>query len=358
MSFNLSELVRSKEHQNLSGKLRPSGRFSFAQIFPKRSNMLNREKGKFQVSQGLRTVQELDDAYARIVGGASSALSEMSTNQAEGVGGIGLSIAVNSDIRPARGSKGISSSARDVLCWSANQLERVYRRENMSFATLTLPALTEVDLLTVQGEWSKIVNDIVREIKRELRRRDLSSSVVGCTELQLERGETDGLIWPHLHLVFRGRRHSHSAWLLSSRRLRALWRGVIGRVVSVKAYDWKSSENLQQVRKSCGGYLAKYISKAKSKGAGEVRGTWHPSDWIIVSRSLRRLYQRLSISGYDIASVLAELCRNWVPTMGYKQPVVISTPAYGDRTIGQWGWLKDEAKFLSPMEWYSDPANQ
>jgi len=353
MVFSLAQHVRSKEHKNLSGKLRPSGRFSFAQVFPRKKKVLNDAKEITEESRELRSLQQIDESYKNLLAGGLPLLPEVFSSTEGNPGALGSSIANNSQSRSPRGSKGITSSARDILCWSANQLERVYGRRCMSFLTLTLPPLSEPDLKRIQSAWSKIVNSVQDEIKKELNSHGIQTSIAGCTELQLERGESDGLCWPHLHMVFRGRRDAHSLWALSPSRIRAIWSGIINRVVPSGAYDWSSCENIQQVNKSCGGYLAKYISKNKSKGTKEIRDSWHPRDWIISSRRLRGLYKTLTIGGYDIAQTLAYLCVNWTHGMGYKQPVVISTPAYGDRTIGQWGWLRGEEHFLSPQEWYA-----
>lgn len=353
MAIKFSEKVNTEGARNLSGKLRPSGRFSFAQVFAKKKKILTKPPYEEKIPQSLRPVSELDDTYAKLVSGDFSPLREMSPGSPGNSGDIGSSIANNSQSRARRGSKGITSSARDVLCWSANQLERVYGKRNMSFLTLTLPDLSLGDLRAVQEKWPKIVNSVQDEIKKEISKGGIQTSIAGCTELQLERGESSGLCWPHLHLVFRGRRDAHSGWLVSPRRIREIWSRCVGRVVPRGAYDWSSSENIQQVNRSCGGYLAKYISKNKSKGEASVRDSWYPSDWIVCSRRLRGLYKTLTVTGYDIAQTLAFLCVNWRREMGYKQPVVISTPAYGDRIIGQWGWLRGEEKFLSPEEWFS-----
>lgn len=353
MAIKFSSYVKTEGARNLSGKLRPSGRFSFAQVFPRKKKVLNNDKFQAKVPTEVRSVQQIDEAYERLLDSGDPCLPQVLVNSQIDAKSIGSSIANNSDIRARRGSKGITASQRDVLCWAANQLERVYTRATMSFLTLTLPELSQGDLAEVQGSWSKIVNDVTKEIKRELERNGLQTAIVGCTELQMERGQHDGRIWPHLHMVFRGRRDGKSKWLVSPVTFRAIWRRVISRVVPGDSYDWEASENVQQVRKSCGGYLAKYISKNESKGAGKIRGRWHPSDWIICSRRLRRLYKTLTVSGFDIARTLAYLCLNWRVGMGYKQPVIISTPAYGDRIIGHWGWLKDEAKFVSPEEWFA-----
>jgi len=53
----------------------------------------------------------------------------------------------------------------------------------------------------------------------------------------------------------------------------------------------------------------------------------------------------MSRKGSDVGSVLLEIVRNWKHGMGFKQPITIATKAYGERIIGQWGWLKGEAVF-------------
>lgn len=337
--------IEQDNARTISGNLRPSGRFSVCQIFPRKSKVLNHAKKKQETPKSLRTVQQIDESYERLLAGGLPVLSGVHEQQPTSSESVGSSIAANSNISSKRGSKGITSRQRDVLCWSANTLERIYRQCNMSFLTYTLPELTPEDLKSVQDNWSAIVNTVLIYLQRELKSVNLSSAIVGCSELQLERYESSGCAYPHLHLVFRGRFHSRADWAIKPRRFRDIWRRSVGRFLDASRYCWNSSENVEQVRKSSGGYLAKYVSKCGSKGGMGGVATWHPSDWIICSRRLRSLYERLSRKGYDIGGVLLAVVKDWKPQFGYKQPIVISTPAYGDRTIGQWGWLRDECVY-------------
>ncbi len=275
---------------------------------------------------------------------------------------LGSSIASNSNKRAKRGSKGITPRQRDVLCWGANALERVYGKANLSFLTLTIPPLHPEDLESVKEKWSEVVDYVVIQIKRELNDAGIKSAVVGCTEIQLERLESTGVSYPHLHLVFRGRRDSHSHWAIEPRRFRTFWLRSIRRFLRHPCGSWKSSENVQRVNKSVGGYLSKYISKCASKVCGVAGLDWHPSDWIIVSRRIRGLYESLSQGGYDTGIMLLDVVCNWKGVEGYKRPIVLRRPyeyerevngetlsykGVEERKIGEYGWLKGYEVFPS-----------
>lgn len=353
MTFSLSTHCNSKEHQSLSGRLSPSGRFSFAQIFPKKKKRLNDEKVQDPDKGPLRSLQQIDEAYSNILGGGLPSLPGVLQSQPECDATIGLSTAPISDKRKKRGSKGPSARSRDIISWAANQLEFAHSKQNMSFLTLTLPEMSDGQLGVVQGNWSAIVNQVVKEIRRRLKNEGVPTHVVGCTEIQTERELRTGQRYPHLHLVFRGRRHSQTGWALSPRQYRGIWRTVVLRFLGNVQFDWSASENVQPIKKSTGGYLAKYLSKSGSKSAGRDRDAWHPSDWGIVSRALRSLYARLSYSGYEVGAFLSSLGAQWLDEFGWIRPIFIATRGYGKRRIGFYGWLKGEARYVSAMELFA-----
>ena len=77
---------------------------------------------------------------------------------------------------------------------------------------------------------------------------------------------------------------------------------------------------------------------------------WHPTDWCIVSRALRSLYERLCYKGYEVGLLLMDITREWSPDMGWMRPVMMVTKGSGPRRIGWFGWLKGESKYVSAME--------
>lgn len=342
----VTDFIEKDNARTIVGTLRPSGRFSVCQTFPSKCRNFNVKKEIQKTPGQLHSVQELDESYRRLSGVGGEAVSELQNPHQVVTPCVGSSIAINSDIRAKRGSKGIGARQRDVLCWAANTLERAYGRKCMSFLTYTLPELSDADLKSVQDNWARIVDTVVIYIKRDLKDANIDSFIVGCSELQVERYEASGRAYPHLHMVFRGRRDYRSHWAIEPERFRDIWRRCVSRFLSDTAYLWDASENVEQVRTSSGGYLAKYISKCGSKHGMAGRDLWHPTDWIVCSRALRRWYSVLTRKGYEVGLVLLDVVHGWRVGMGYKQPIIISTPAYGDRVIGQWGWLQGE--FICP----------
>lgn len=340
MSFVRTPVISNREHENLSGRLRPSGRFSFCQVFRKQKKRL--EDGKVN-NQGAIALLML--RYEAFHGSEASIwrtayLCGLQAANRFPPKPLGSSIAVNSESRAKRGSKGITSRQRDILCWGANSIESIYGKSSLSFLTLTLPELSQRDFDSVRQNWHEIVHYVVKLIRERLRARGVESTVCGCTELQLERALDSGRFYPHIHLVFRGRINRGHAWAIKPSTFRTFWVRSVRRFICDGVSTWKASENVQRVTKSTGGYLAKYISKCASKHDGGALNQWYPSDWIILSRSLRGLYERLSQSGYECALMLQVLVNQWAVGDGYKKPIYIRSEAYGERKIGEWGWLK------------------
>jgi len=345
MAFSFDQKIPYRTENNLSGKLRPSGRFSLIQIFRRKTKRVMSHEKEIQAPSALRPVQELDDTYAKLIGGDFSPLRKVPTGNSGSAGDIGLSDAAISPIRAQRGSKGINARQRDILCWGAATLERVYNRANLSFLTYTLPDLSPDDLVAVKANWGDIVNRVQLRIKEKLSGKDIKTSIVGCTELQLERYQNSGVVYPHLHMVFRGRRDSHSDWALKPHQFRRIWRNCIGKFLDATAYTWTASENVERVRKSVAGYLAKYVSKCASKAESSLLSEWHPKDWIVVSRRIRQLYESMSLTGEYVSNMLCEVVGSWRTGYGYVSGVFISSPAYGERRIGYVGWLREEIHY-------------
>jgi len=300
---------------------------------------------EIQAPSALRSVQELDDTYARLIRGDDSPLRKVPTDSPDDAGKLGLSDGAISPIRSPRGSKGINPRQRDLLCWGAATLERVYNRANLSFLTLTLPELTPDDLASLKENWADIVHRVQLRIKEKLNGMGIKTAIVGCVELQLERLENTGNVYPHLHLVFRGRRDSGSAWAIKSHQFRQIWRRCCSKFLRSTQYNWEASENVQQVKRSVAGYLAKYVSKCASKSGSGVLSGWHPRDWIFVGKRIRALYESTTLSGEYVSTMLDKIIREWRPGLGYVNSVYIQSPAYGERRIGYSGWLKDEVYY-------------
>ena len=350
MNLTVTDFVRKDNSRSVQGKLRPSGRFSVVQLFPLKRQNPKYAKNKMEAPQALHTVQELDDTYARLLRGAPPPLREVPKGEAEDSLSIGLSDEPISPKRSKRGSKGINARQRDILCWGATTLERIYSKKNLSFLTLTLPPLSPDDLKSVRDNWADITNRVILRIKEKLNEKEITTAIVGCTELQMDRFEDTGMVYPHLHLVMRGRTDHHSDWGIKPHQFRRIWRGCVSKFLSSRAHDWRASENVQAVRKSVSGYLAKYVSKCASKCHPTVLSTWHPRDWIVLGRKLRALYESMSYVGYELGITLYDIIRSWRPGLGYVNGIFIPSPGGGERRIGYCGWLKGEERYPTYAE--------
>jgi len=355
MTYTVDTKLPYKPHQNLSGKLRPSGRFSLVEIFRKKTKRVMNDGYKETAPQTLHTVSQLDDTYTKLIGGDFSPLRKVPPGSPVYGGTVGLSDGAISPIRSNRGAKGINPRQRDLLCWGASTLERVYNRANLSFLTYTLPDMAPDDLLAIKDNWADIVNRVQLRIKEKLHGLGITTAIVGCVELQLERYQESGILYPHLHLVFRGRRDSGSDWAIKPHQFRQIWRRCCGKFLPNEAYSWAASENVQQVKKSVSGYLAKYVSKCASKSGDGTLSSWHPRDWIFVGRRIRALYESSTLTGEYVSTMLDEVVRKWRPGMGYVNSVYIQSPAYGERRIGYCGWLRSEVFYPDYLALHSDP---
>lgn len=356
MNLSVTDFIRRDNAKGAQGILRPSGRFSVVQQFNRKKKGQGSGKKIQEVAQGMRSVQQLDDTYSKLLRGDLSPLREVPPAQNGSDPTVGLSDELNSPKRAKRGSRGISARQRDILCWGATTLERIYGRANLSFLTYTLPALSASDLLAVKENWHEIVHRVVLRIKEKLHAQGIASSVAGCTELQLERFNDTGDLYPHLHLVFRGRQSGRADWGIRPHQFRAIWRRVVGRFLDSSLYNWRASENVESVRKSVGGYLAKYVSKCASKHVPGILNSWHPSDWIVLGRRVRGLYERMSYRSEELGSHLDSLVRRWNTCWGYVRSIFISSPAMGERRIGYYGWLKGEERYPGYAEMHPLPA--
>jgi len=350
VNLTLTDFIRKDNSRSVQGKLHPSGRFSVVQLFSLKRKSPKYAKNKLETPQGLRTVQELDDTYARLLRSAPSTLREVSPGKENDSQDVGLSDVPISPKRSKRGSRGINSRQRDILCWGAATLERIYTKANLSFLTLTLPPLTPEDLKSVQDNWGDITNRVVLRIKEKLNGNGIDSAVVGCTELQMDRYADTGMVYPHLHLVMRGRRDGHSDWAIKPHQFRRIWRGCVSRFLSEDSHDWRASENVQPVRKSVAGYLAKYMSKCASKNHPDVLSRWHPRDWIVLGRRIRALYESMSYVGYELGCTLYDVVRSWKPGLGYVNSIYIRSGSGDERRIGYCGWLRGEERYPTYAE--------
>lgn len=169
-------------------------------------------------------------------------------------------------------------------------MEQRHGQHNLSFLTLTVPSLSEEGMTAVRANWGKMTNELFKYLRENFKKRTGENiEYVYCTEIQTSRLQSTGIVAPHLHAVLRGRRSRQRSWVFSYLEIRQVWGDIISAYVN-ESFDTRSLENIQQVQKSAGSYLAKYMGKGvDSEDYPEMRTHWGG-----MSRNLCRLIRSCS----------------------------------------------------------------
>jgi hypothetical protein len=198
-------------------------------------------------------------------------------------------------------------------------LQQQYGKNNLSFLTLTLPDLDSEDLAKCSQNWGRMVDQFLKWLRSKIEVKADTFEYVYCTEVQTLRLTNRGEYALHLHLLFKGRKRNRSAWYITPKNARRAWIRCIEAVIGHRAFKSDALENLQQIRRSASGYLAKYMSKGCNSSdtqhvAGDIpRFKGH---WGGMARSLGRLIKCHTVrivgkdaSWYFITRLLRNMAR-------------------------------------------------
>lgn len=245
-----------------------------------------------------------------------------------------------------RGSRGITSHGRRLIDGAAYDLRQATAGKRVSFLTLTLPAISQLESLDIAAGWSQVLRIFGQRLTRTLRLRGLSGEWFGCTEVQPKRLQTTGVPALHLHLCFEGRRPG-KAWAISYSEVRTIWANCLEcKFPWISGRFWAAVENMQTVKKSCAAYLSKYLTKGVDDVVEHCPefAAVHPTSWYHCSDSLRRrvLRARVRLSG-----PLGRMFLDWVesgpPELRYIRKVRIQTSDGGEFTPSVYGGLSPPA---------------
>lgn len=170
---------------------------------------------------------------------------------------VGLSPARNSDTPRRNGWKGLTPLGKRRIRTAAATMEDARRR--CVFWTVTLPG-DALDQIAALDSLSKFTDHLRRCLQRRLGRAGLPRWAVGVIELQPGRTVREGRPCPHWHVLFIGKRAGRRVWALHT----SVLDGIIGKALAaagVSGVDTANCGQVEPVKKSVAGYMAKYLTK-------------------------------------------------------------------------------------------------
>lgn len=264
---------------------------------------------------------------------------------------LGSSTLPNSP-KKRRGLNGIGRRASRSVRNMAFLLQKENSRQNLGFITLTLPELTEEDMLSVAENWHVVVKEYFKILGRKYEKKtDKRFEYVGVTEIQEQRFSRSGFVGLHLHFVYVARHARKDRWLLTKSEIRDSWKKCVEKHCK-KEYDFSASENCQSVRKDAEGYLGKYLSKgvkAVSKIVASGYTACLPRTWYSRSLSLARRVRRLTRRCPRVAAFLTKSFRRraTLNTVSFYREIVIETPSYPELVVGYVGKFRRSVDILN-----------
>lgn len=190
--------------------------------------------------------------------------------------------------RARKGQGGITSYGARMVRNAAYLLERDAGPGRSIFATVTVPSCPKEKLWMIHESWGKVVELYRLGLRRMLQDKGLSGEIVTVSEIQEKRYQKTGLPILHLHSVFMGVTAS-GKFAISTKDHDRLWFSALNAAVNIEGSDVSYACNLQRVKKSASGYLAKYLTKGSKSVIAAVNdgfAGWMPKHWWNCSRSL------------------------------------------------------------------------
>lgn len=265
---------------------------------------------------------------------------------------LGLSILPNlsKESRSPRGQKGITAHGRRLVRFSARHLTDRHRQKCLSFLTCTLPPMPPMALMALLPEWARLLHNFRRKLQYHLKRAGLPTSIVGVTEVQEKRLDSEGGLPLHIHWIFVGRK-PHKGWEYNCEHYRECWKECIEEIIGdAKGVNWEASTRVESIRKDATAYIGKYMSKGmKAMSAIREQG-WEwllPPSWYTCTNDLRAKYKKnLYVVSGVVATRLYALCRgSFSHLVGWSHDVTIPHPDGSQRCIG---WCARLIRGVSP----------
>jgi len=209
---------------------------------------------------------------------------------------LGLSMPVkshkppNPSSRRERSGKTQTTYSKRMVRNCVAKLERDHGKQNLAFATYTLPELPRGDMAIIREQFPTVCHQLKQMIERDLFRAGLKPEVVYVIEIQEERYQKTGEVVPHIHVVFQSRKSRYHSYVISKERNTQLWNRAVSNVLG-RDIEMPAGARIEKVKKSAERYMAKYMSKGgqlAQKLTDENKTHELPKAWWGATMTLRR----------------------------------------------------------------------
>lgn len=103
---------------------------------------------------------------------------------------------------PPKKTNGITAKAQRVIRNACYLMEKKYGKENLTFATFTIPNLPEQDRSYLMANWGEFKRRIIQTITRRLKSVNAPTEIIEVTEIQTERFKRTGALYLHSHCIW------------------------------------------------------------------------------------------------------------------------------------------------------------
>lgn len=191
---------------------------------------------------------------------------------------------------PPNRARGLTRLGARTLRQGAYLLEEWHGKDCITFATATVPSVTDEELEYICTNWHEIVHRFVKRIRFELEKKGLPALVIHVTEIQVKRAQNSGQEVPHIHLAFQGRKRK-STWAINPKKIEKWWKSAL-KLPYNSERTWRAICQLARVKKSVSRYLSKYLAKKTTKTSSAISPSTSPTrlirSWWGVTDSLRQ----------------------------------------------------------------------